>query len=481
MSITIEQDRERAASSSAGRHAGLFWTGCTRWLARFSPLAVILCVFPFTTGATCAGAVVGGVTAGDQLDSLHNRVESVLGRATANGDYLLEKTTRGADLALKNAANILAEQRDTTLDRLSVQELQLLTTIESLVGQLDRLESDVLDLEDFIYLDIQNIISQIPFFERRFLLRRIDGFSLVHRESGVYTIRLIGNAFGPGFRSAVTIGGIEIGAAQMRSPREHVIEFDVNAADINDQFIGDSVNRIDLAVDSFERQKNSFWRRMLSFFTIPEEEEKNLLSIKTKLLLLPRHPIRYSLVEHASIPDWSDDQHWSTEGSAFCPRTNRSARGEDPHNLCTACAHIPQNALMLKETVSRRIIPEIAWGYWIGSPSFSNADKTVCQTFKHWIHDKDRAVYLKVKYREPSQVMQDRPVQFENDNSGALAYGTYTAPLSKHYQSYTLRLDYFNGRTVLLTPSTATATDIHVGLESLSNFKRLTVTLKGPR
>ena len=75
-----------------------------------------------------------------------------------------------------------------------------------------------------------------------------------------------------------------------------------------------------------------------------------------------------------------------------------------------ACVSIPDNALMLKDSVETKVVSGIgpgSWGDWRKDLKYvdSNAygPTKVCRGFDHQIHDQDRVLEIAVNYKLPKQ------------------------------------------------------------------------------
>jgi len=72
------------------------------------------------------------------------------------------------------------------------------------------------------------------------------------------------------------------------------------------------------------------------------------------------------------------------------------------------CVGIPDNGLMLKDSVKTEVIAGVAsgsWGNWRKDLKFINNNDfgptKVCRTFDHQIHDQDRVLKISVNYKLP--------------------------------------------------------------------------------
>jgi hypothetical protein len=118
------------------------------------------------------------------------------------------------------------------------------------------------------------------------------------------------------------------------------------------------------------------------------------------------------------------------------------------------------------------------WCRWLPDTTvFSNEDRTVSRTFKHWGGNWDETAHIQVWYRKPEKGTSDREVSV--GPTGRVAFGTTLIDLSEEYQSFTLVAKWFNGREYTLTPVRLTQPGVKVLVETISR-PRLIVDLSWP-
>lgn len=448
--------------------------------ARRAPIAIALpfaLVFALAFAPTPALAQVDDVVIGNKLNEFNDRLDRVVDDAARAGDYLVEKNARMVHLLVDNLSAELDAQRNDTLDRLSAENQRVLATADRLVQEVSNASGRLLDLEDFLALDLAEILGQLPIALGRtklHSLRRIDGYSQIHQDEGVYTFRVIGNTFGPGYVCDVRVRGVPVRLLDMRTSQARTLEFDVPVEVLNPEFRDDEVARVDL--------------ELVCRKTDDAPDAPPAFSTKAKILLLPRAPLSYRLIEHRVEKTWSAETYWSAEG-----RDRIARRGE-----VTVSTRIPDGCLMLKDTVTITPTPDQIAAEnlrvqrfqqngrvfaWADDLRFTDEDRVVSRTLRFFGAERRPAqpVSIKVQYRKPVERVVDAPVTFEAGPSrDRLPFGTSFARLAPGSKSFTLETQWFNGRKAILTPTRSAAPGIKVDRESVSGFSRLVVHVSWP-
>lgn len=411
---------------------------------------------------------------GKTLEKMTDRLDDIADRAERTGDYLVEKNARMLHILTQNIGSQLDGQKDEALDRLSIEHQKLLASAGRLVDEVGTLSGRMLELEDFLAIDLSDALNLLPANlakSRVAALRRIDGYSQVFQEDGVYTFRVIGNGFGPGNRCKVKVNGATVNDLDMRMSKAHTLEFDVPVGILNPSFRDEETARVEMEL--------ACWKG---------DSEKPTLQHKAKLLLLPRYPVQCSLIEHRAEPIWSKETYWSAEG-----RAQVAKRG-----TTTVSARVPDGCLMLKETVTtsptaeelrrdnlrvQRYSKNAKMTAWSEETSFTDEDRTVSRTLRFFGAERKPPidVSIKVQYRKPTT----RPIDSEARIQGATAnrrlpFGTSFAKFAAGRQSHTLYVKWFNGKRAVLTPTRTAAPGVRTELEGLKNFARLTIQVEWP-
>jgi polyhydroxyalkanoate synthesis regulator phasin len=409
----------------------------------------------------------------DRLDKVLNnfadRLQKIVDDAAAKGDFLIEKNGRILQALVRDARIQFEELLDKKIKDLKEEHQKFLATLDSFITEVKEMPRRLMELEDFLFLDMERFAQMIPGSRALFgakaekmSFRRLDGYSLVYQKDGVYTLRFIGAAFGPGFRATVSVNGVKIKFFDMRTPRVYVLECDIPVDVLNKKFVDEKVERVAVDVESFD------------------DKEKPVFSYKDRLLLLPKLPVSIKLTESYTATVWSEKTYDSEVGTEEAEAAGPGVKGEDPHHIVTPSTTIPPGCLMLKDTVKVWATPqdEPKWCRWLRDTMvFSNEDRTVSMQFKHWGGNWKEKACIKVSYRKPEKVTKERDVSV--GTAGRVPFGTTSIKLSPEYESFTLVAKWFNGREYTLAPVRRTQPGIKVDLET-SATKRLLLDLSWP-
>lgn len=422
---------------------------------------------------------VTGVVAKQAINQLNDAIAARIGQAASAGDYLLEKNYRQLQMVLSNADIVLKDDINLTFDKLSEHEQTYLRTIESLTNKVDEFQNRVLDLESFAAMDVNTILGVLPGVDgNKFLMRRIDGFSQVYKDSGVYSIRLTGQAFTSSNRVSVEIAGQPV---ELRPfSQTYVMTAEVPVSIINTSFDDKSVKRTSMKIRSWSKHK-----KYLGLFG---EEEKLDLEYETNILLLPKFPVSYEFTEVQKGQGWSDTIS-SISGQKLASRTGTSG----VWNRYLVSTTIPTNSLMIQNTARAWVASGVgagSWGDWEGNIQYSDNDangpRTVSRSFAHQIHDQDRTLAIEVSYRTPVAKFGRVPVKLHDPISMKeqpvfLPFDKlYEATLSSEFITYYIRLKYFNGEEVLTTAGKAPGKGIEIGSINKEGYNAVTIEIRNP-
>jgi hypothetical protein len=444
-------------------------------------IALIVPIGPPSKSTHAQSEIVGGLLVGKALDDFAKRLKEIVADATANGDFLLEKNARLVLGVVRDVNILFGEQLDKAVDKLDRNHQNILATVGRLVDEVQGFKGRMLSLEDFVALDLEHVLGQLPkplgYGKDSYSFRRLDGYSQRYQEEGVYSFRFVGAAFGPGFRAKILVNGKPVQTLDIRTPRVYVLEFDVPVEVLNGKFRDKTVERGDVEVESFADGK-----------------DKPVFTYKDKILLLPKYPIEFELFERQKVQTWSKETYWTAESSTFVARAE-----EGRPKFGTASVKVPDNCRMLKETVTIRVKPTLEelndvtyrWMLeslrrqgrevdWATDTNYSDEDRAVSRGFANWLPH-DRHLFMKVAYRKPVFEMKDRPSRIGKTVDGRqyLPFGTTLADFSPEYQSFTLNVKWFNGRKEVLTPTRLSRPYVSATLETTS-APRLRVDVSWP-
>jgi len=423
--------------------------------------------------------IVAGVVAKDVIEDINDVLTARIGQATTSGDYLLEKSARELKLLMSNADTILKGNIDRTFDKLTSQQQIFLRTATELTNGLNSLAESALSIEQFAAMDLNTVLGNLPGISGdTFLLKRINGYSQVYKNKGVYRIKFTGQAFKSDRRVLVSINGKPVQLLPFST--DYVATAEVPVDLINEYFSEKEVRRIPVRVQSWEKRK--FLKKLVL------GAEKQVLSYDSEMLLLPRMPVSYELLEVTAGTGWS--QAVSTaSNTALASATGKSGRW----NSYLVGVEIPAGALMLTDRTKTWVaagVPAGPWGDWTGGVQYTdygpNGPRRAARSFAHQIHDQNRTLAIEVAYRTPVVVAGSKRVRLKDPISGVeaesrLLFDTlYEGTFSPEYSKYYLRLKYFNGEEITVDTQTANPSGIEVRPNITSTLMSVTVKIKNP-
>lgn len=430
--------------------------------------STIATVFTFATFARAALLVcVLGImgchgkpkppTLGNYLDKIGSMIDEKMAKASLDGQYLIEKSAREARMLLDNLDIIMADQRNKTIDRLSDENQKALAALDKVVDELTGMQDKILDLEDFVFLDIQNLMNRVPFTSDVYLMRQIKGYSQAFKPEGVYSITAIGNAFTPDRTVRIWVTGKEIADFNLQLRRANEVRFSVPVAQLNGKFQEANVVRAPVQIKSFDKKGHEIY------------------SYSGQILLLPKYPINYALTETVATTQWSPNTI-ALENSITLPQSPGNEKWTAPYPLVVT---IPKGCKMEKSGYWCRAT--YAPGTWdqVSGPTFSGEnDGTATWVVQNQIHNRERVFIGHVLYRKPSPNEKTNALAFTETKTpfaDRLGQGTYTVRFGDTYKTFDLDLRYFNGERHKLTPTKMDSPGVSGGLETKTDFYRLRI------
>lgn len=390
---------------------------------------------------------------------LEDLANNIIEKASQEGQYLLQQGAMEVLLTLQTLDSMLREQQDhawKNLDR----------TIQDSFRQIDKrlqtLEDGVLRYQDFLYLDISDLMDRIPLLKGEKTLRSVKGIGQPYKRAGTYRIELLGSAFRPGAETQVKVGSFTVPADHLESARANQLRISVPAERLKTLFQESDVTLVPVEVAVFEMRERSLWDWIWSGFE--SHERVQLVDYSFPIRLLPKTAGSYFLeelqtVEAAKGPprwsDWSPTLRLSKIGYSTCKHCNSAKKGE-------VCAPIPNKA----EVVLKGGLPVVGrWEGgscnefcgWYGNPYRSGGK--VCQVWGNWRKSYGGSARLRFQYRVLEDTVVRAPLTLRRVGEAAaggverLEFGRlYETELSPKSSSYNLVLKLFNGEEVIITP-----------------------------
>lgn len=403
----------------------------------------------------------------NQIKDTTDKLTASVDRATINSDYLLEKNLRRLELVSHALTGRLEKEMGTNREFVSKELAEATTKFSELV---DQAQGGVLEIKDFIALDIQRIINQIPLKKDEYLIRRVDGYGVEYRKSGAYEFRILGNAFSPGNNYKISIADKTIDPSNIYGgATANTLRFTVPVDIINGLFKKQTIQRIKLVVSS--RESGS---------------DKEFFNFKSHVLLLPTHPVAYKLTETKRTFRWSGEN-----SSKVCRRDvgPSGSNGVWTQGSMSCTVNDPAN-----QRFTRQISAITSGSHSRPDSASFNGNRTTATSICHnQCHDCPRTctwnlgVESKVFYSGDEYIML-KPLSLNamspyNDNEKTyIAYGSYSANLSNDYETFTIAAEYFNGKQIVLHPQKLKEYGIRVSVDTddtaNSQFRRLVIEVK---
>lgn len=428
---------------------------------------------------TAAAVIVGGAITKNIVGSITDQLNSTIAQAAVQGNYLVEKSARELQLLLANSDTVLKNNIDRTFDDLTQQQKNFLRTVAQLTDELNTLGDRALELEQFAAMDLNTVLGRVPGVSGdAFLLKRIVGYGQAYKTQGVYRVTFVGQAFKSDRRVLVTIDGKPIRLLPFSTDYKATAEIPVEL--LADKFTTDKVARIPIKVQS--------WSKRSAVGKLLHGPERQDLNYDSELLLLPKNPMTYELVEQTAGKGWSEAVS-TISNTSIAAATGTS--GTWRHYGVSVTIPIGAKMLPIRTRCYVSVgVPAGSWGYWENCNQLSDNDengpRTTSGGFAHQIHDQNRTIAIEASYVTPVTLNGRRNVTLEDPITGKAAEKTlafdqlYQGKFSNDYSTYFLRLTYFNGDVVTLGEQNSIPPGIEVRPNIMSNSKTVTVKVKNP-
>lgn len=442
-------------------------------------LAVLCLIVQAPARADVIGVIVGGAVTKNVVTEITDQLNSVIAQAAVQGNFLVEKSARELQLLLANGDTVLQNNLDKTFDGLTQQQKTFLKGAAEMTDKLSTMSSKMLEVEQFAAMDLNTVLGSLPGVDgNKFLLRSVSGYSQAYKEKGVYRVKLVGQAFKNDRRVLITIDGKPIRLLPFST--DYVATAEIPVELLAEKFADDKVNRIPIKIQSWS--KRGWLGSMLN------GPERNDLNYDSQLLLLPKKPVTYELVEQTAGKGWSPTVS-TLSNTAIAAATGASGNWRSYGVSVT----IPPGTKMLPERTRCWIqvgVPAGSWGYWSACNQLTDNDingpRTASGVFAHQIHDQNRTLAIEASYVTPVTIdgrnmikLQD-PVTAKVEDKALAFDNLYQAKFSSDYSTYFLRLTYFNGNVITVGATTPNPPGIEVSPSITATAKTVTVKLKNP-
>lgn len=430
-----------------------------------------------------------------------NQMIAGMNRLTNNaidrGDFITESRLKEVELMLDGLKNFIRNERIKTLENLDIQRINILKGLDQMMAGNFPSIYQINDLAAILTAntqDIANSFGGVINTRDKFDIYRINGISQEYKSTGLYRISFIGNIFGKtDIKNTIIVNDNEMILYQGANSNNMYVEFP--SSEIESDFKEKEASRIPIKIISL-RTKKKFFRTV----------KDTLVSFENTILLHPKLPIQYKLVEIAKNFQWSEafvgelKEDYTTPDENTTISTNvadgykidkEKTRFYDPIDDINEAKEIKCNfrELANKIKVIKMEMSKIdeecqkeqdallaGIGNWVDEPVYFNEGSHVRRTYKASSRKK---IWIEVYYNKPIQVDPiEIPRKLEKEKNGYLSYGVYESELfSDNYASFRLKVKYFYDNWKTINPTSATTirgirTDIEIGA-----IKRLTVNI----
>jgi len=404
------------------------------------------------------GNVVSATILGKSLKATADKLAWSLEGAMADADYSAEKTLRGLGLILKSLEHKLSEEMAEGRSFVSIELAELATKLSEIADQPIH---GLLEIQNFAVLDVQSMFNQIPFKKDLYLVRRIDGYGVPYQENGSYRFRIIGNAFQPGNRYTVTINHKQLAENSIFGGRvSNTLQFMVPTDILNNEFLDDTIARVSLVIKGYKKG-----------------DDKPFFNFEEDILLLPKIPVIYDLKEYHKGLVWSTATAWKPYTRKMGPSKRKKRYA---HYVLTADVSDPKT----ERFTGKFKIRTSGSHSKISSPEFSDKMRKATIKCKNQCHDCSRYAFADLEYQWLEPQNQIGYLFFEEDEKkeGLLPYGTYSSLLSPGFQSFDLKIEYFNGKKITIHKKNLKEYGVraYIDRDEKSDFIRLVVTITDP-
>ncbi len=424
----------------------------------FSGVLILLVSIFHLSACTPGETTLATTIAGNKLTESIDKIGWSLDRAAANSDYLLEKNLRTIQLLSNTLSQDLQVEIGKNRKFVSAELGENITKLSELIEQA---QGGILEIENFMHLDVQSIANQLPFKPDSFLVKSVEGYGVMFRTSGSYDFRIIGNAFQPGHLYKVKINNNIVDPANIfGGGQANVLQFSIPVSAINDLFDDKKVTRIPLQVQSFLKSgdKDSFYK-----FT-------------SEILLLPKLPVTYELNENYRKLTWDDPK----QNYEFIKPMGPTGRNGVWHS------HSLSGSITDPNTRITGILSQGTDGShsYCRNAKILNGGKNISADCANQCHDCTRNGKVMVELSTKLYIESTKSLYFSNDTSqkSLLGYGTHTARLDENTQAWMLKVRYFNGRVISLHSKKLSEFGARVFIENDENsgFGRLILEITDP-
>jgi hypothetical protein len=449
---------------------------------------IIVCLLAFILSSPRAGAQIQplsyaafGVATSVALDNAEKKAEDLINQAGAVASLTSSKIARDLQMLISDARQQMHEELADNWDKLDVQKVDLLRSIDGYIQKLNGLMVKGGLLEEDAYLDISQIAQRLPFADSDPILRSVRGSTITYRDTGMYRVNLKGTIFDPSngaFTIKVSNSPVSADVKIAFSP-PYDASIDFPALYLKPFFKDTALSYVPVEISVRVPDKSYYFYKL--------RKKTRTAPYVFTLQLLPKHPVtKYSLIEMNAEPTVDKNNVQTKWGETV---TVRSCGSHGCNSSQPICADVPVGAEPIGVVLTEDSLGN-AWGEF-NPNSVTIAAGTICEWF-HQHRPDDRNVRIKVSYYPPDSTLVANDVQFHEvsvEDSAAkpvapateLAFDRlYVAYFNKKMQSFRLAMILFTGEPLGSTPEKTSSPLLEVSKLDLSKDREITVQLKEP-
>jgi hypothetical protein len=132
----------------------------------------------------------------DIIGRAKNAISTSINDISNTGHYTVNQTTNELTVLVSYAEQKLANDMNTTIDKLSFQNRLLMNKISDITNQIEDGKSTLVALEDNVALDLNQLLGNTILAKKEFIFRRISGFNHTLKTQGDYSFTIVGSSFG---------------------------------------------------------------------------------------------------------------------------------------------------------------------------------------------------------------------------------------------------------------------------------------------
>jgi hypothetical protein len=327
---------------------------------------------------------------------------------------------------------------------------------------------------DHTYLDIDTLMSRLPFSSAVPVIRRVEGATQYYKDNGTYRVVITGNTFNPfGKQAKLSIADLPVRPEWMNSRAPYDMEVNIPAGFLNGRFQDRAISYLPVKIEA--EVPNRSWSLQVW------RDTTRYAAYTFSIELLPKYPVTYSAIEYhrETAPDAA--QTLVQKGPIY---TIPGCGNEGCNQYYQICTDVPAGAEPI-QIVER--YDSFTLGRWSGMGNDRKTATGMCTTFWQHSHNVTRNVSIDVSYHPAVSVITKREIPLvalsqDPTPPGTLRIGkTYSAQFSRDMQSFDIVLKSFTGEEFAFTPSKAVDGPFKIGAqEDKTDFKRVVLSLVLP-